>query len=135
MRVLLDENLPHDLIEALPGHSVSTVHGHGWAGTTNGALLKRASGVVDAFVTMLQGPAGTYHLGTEDERTIRDVALEVARALGRTIRVERGELTPGSTLRRCPDTAKLRALGFLPKVAFAEAIARTVTWYRDHPRP
>jgi hypothetical protein len=52
VRVLLDENLPHDLIDALSGHSVSTVHGRGWAGTTNGALLKRASGVIDAFVTM-----------------------------------------------------------------------------------
>ena len=52
MRVLLDENLPHDLIDALSGHSVSMVHGHGWAGTSNGALLKRARGVIDAFVTM-----------------------------------------------------------------------------------
>ena len=52
MHVLLDENLPHDLIEALAGHSVSTVHGLGWAGTKNGALLKRASGAIDAFVTM-----------------------------------------------------------------------------------
>lgn len=52
MRVLLDENLPHDLIDALVGHSISTVHGLGWAGTKNGALLKRASGVIDALVTM-----------------------------------------------------------------------------------
>ena len=52
MRVLLDENLPHDLIAALVDHSVSTVQGLGWAGTKNGALLKRARGVTDAFVTM-----------------------------------------------------------------------------------
>ena len=52
MRVLLDENLPHNLIAALVGHSVSTVQGLGWAGTENGALLRRASGVTDAFVTM-----------------------------------------------------------------------------------
>ncbi len=52
MRVLLDENLPHDLIAALVGHSVSTVQGLGWAGTKNGALLKYASGVTDGFVTM-----------------------------------------------------------------------------------
>ena len=52
MRVLLDENLPHDLIDALVGHSVSTVQGLGWDGTTNGALLKRASGLIDAFVTI-----------------------------------------------------------------------------------
>jgi hypothetical protein len=42
MRVLLDENLPHDLIEALVGHSISTVQGLGWAGIKNGELLKRA---------------------------------------------------------------------------------------------
>jgi hypothetical protein len=52
VRVLLDENLPHDLIAALVGHSVSTVQGLGWDGTKNGALLKRASGLIDAFVTI-----------------------------------------------------------------------------------
>ena len=52
MRVLLDENLPHDLIDTLIGHSVLTVQGLGWHGTKNGALLKRASGLIDAFVTI-----------------------------------------------------------------------------------
>ena len=52
MRVLLDENLPHDLIATLEGHEVLTVQGLGWSGTLNGALLKRATGVADAFVTM-----------------------------------------------------------------------------------
>ena len=52
MRVLLDENLPHDLIVTLAGHDVVTVQGLGWAGTKNGDLLKRASGRIDAFVTM-----------------------------------------------------------------------------------
>lgn len=41
MRVLLDENIPHDLIAALVRHDVATVQGLGWAG-----------GQVDAFVTM-----------------------------------------------------------------------------------
>jgi hypothetical protein len=52
VRVLLDENLPHDLISALVGHSVSTVQGFGWEGTKNGALLKPATGLIDAFVTI-----------------------------------------------------------------------------------
>ena len=52
MRVLLDESLPHDLIEALSGHSVLTVQGLGWAGAKNGDLLKRATGHIDALVTM-----------------------------------------------------------------------------------
>ena len=52
MRVLLDENLPHDLISELAGHEVLTVQGLGWAGIKNGELLRRAAGQVDAFVTM-----------------------------------------------------------------------------------
>jgi hypothetical protein len=52
VRVLLDENLPHDLAGALTGHSVSTVQGLAWAGIKNGALLKRARDVCDVFITM-----------------------------------------------------------------------------------
>ena len=52
MRVLLDENLPHDLVKALGGVEVVTVQGMGWAGVKNGELLRRASGQIDAFVTM-----------------------------------------------------------------------------------
>jgi hypothetical protein len=50
LRVLLDENVPHDVIAAFTGHDVFTVQGLGWAGTLNGELLTRASGVIDAFV-------------------------------------------------------------------------------------
>ena len=52
MRVLLDENLPHDLIAALSKHQVSTVQGMGWAGVENGALLQLAANQTDAFITM-----------------------------------------------------------------------------------
>ena len=52
MRVLLDENLPHDLMALLVGHTVETVAGRGWAGVRNGELLKRASGEFDVFLTM-----------------------------------------------------------------------------------
>ena len=52
MRVLLDENLPHDIGSELIGHDVLTVQGLGWAGIKNGELLQRAGGKVDAFLTM-----------------------------------------------------------------------------------
>ena len=52
MRVLLDENLPHDLTKVLTGHVAFTVQGLGWAGMKNGALPKRAIGECDVFVTM-----------------------------------------------------------------------------------
>ena len=52
MRVLLDENLPHDLIVELAEHDISTVQGLGWAGVKNGELLRRAAGRIDALMTM-----------------------------------------------------------------------------------
>jgi hypothetical protein len=52
MRVLLDENLPHDLAALLSGHQADTVAGRGWSGVHNGELLKLASGTYDAFLTM-----------------------------------------------------------------------------------
>jgi len=54
VRVLLDENLPHDLASLLSGHEVSMVQGLGWAGVSNGELLRRASGIVDVLLTMDQ---------------------------------------------------------------------------------
>jgi hypothetical protein len=52
VRVLLDENLPRDLVPLLGGHTVLTVQGLGWAGVKNGELLSRSAGVIDAFITM-----------------------------------------------------------------------------------
>ncbi len=34
------------------GHDVVTVQGLGWSGTLNGELLTRASGTIEAFVTL-----------------------------------------------------------------------------------
>ncbi|MSV31957.1 MAG: hypothetical protein EXQ57_05495 [Bryobacterales bacterium] len=42
MLTLLDENLPHSLRRLLKGHDVRTAAYQGWAGLTNGALLKAA---------------------------------------------------------------------------------------------
>jgi predicted nuclease of predicted toxin-antitoxin system len=53
VRVLLDECLPRRLRRALPDHEVRTVQELGWAGTKNGALLRRAaSDGFEAFVTV-----------------------------------------------------------------------------------
>jgi hypothetical protein len=52
VRALLDENVPHDLKATLVGHDIVTVQGLGWSGTLNGELLKRASGTIEALVTL-----------------------------------------------------------------------------------
>lgn len=51
MRVLLDESLPRKLALELSGHAVQTVQKQGWAGLTNGELLRRATSDFDVLVT------------------------------------------------------------------------------------
>jgi nucleoside-diphosphate-sugar epimerase len=93
---------------------------------------------VDDFIAQMRlllkpgTPSGIYHLGTQDERTIMDVADHVARAYERRICVIPGKLPKGSPPRRCPDTAKIEALGWNPdtRVPFEDGIKKTVKWYQ-----
>ncbi|MEO5925740.1 MAG: DUF5615 family PIN-like protein [Bryobacteraceae bacterium] len=56
MLILLDENLPHRLRLLLPGHDVRTTAFQGWAGLSNGTLLKVAEeAAFDAIITADQG--------------------------------------------------------------------------------
>jgi nucleoside-diphosphate-sugar epimerase len=72
---------------------------------------------------------GIYHIGTEREVSIRELAHIVAQACGREIRIVPGDLLVGSTPRRCPDIGKLRALGFEPAVPLEDGVQRTADWY------
>jgi hypothetical protein len=51
MRLLLDESLPRKLKARLAPHEVRTVPEMGWAGKTNGALLRLADAEFDVFLT------------------------------------------------------------------------------------
>jgi nucleoside-diphosphate-sugar epimerase len=91
---------------------------------------------VDSFMLLLEKApaAGVYHVGTMDEQTIAQVAHGVAACYDREIKVLPGTLPTGSPPRRLPDTAKMEALGYRPRVSFDEGLARTVAWYREHPK-
>jgi nucleoside-diphosphate-sugar epimerase len=74
-------------------------------------------------------PLGIYHIGTDREISIRELAHTVARACGRQIQVVPGPLLEGSTPRRCPDVRKLARLGFEPSVSLEDGVRRTAEWY------
>jgi len=59
MKILLDENLPHELRTLLPGHDVFTVAYLGWSGAKNGALLQRAA--ADGFDVMITMDSGVRY--------------------------------------------------------------------------
>ena len=73
-----------------------------------------------------------YHIGTTEETAIETLARAIAQCMDREIEVAAGDLTPGSTRRRCPDIRKLMALGFVPQVSLKAGLARTVPWYLAH---
>ena len=75
---------------------------------------------------------GIYHIGTQEEVAIADVARHVAACFGREIRLAPGALQPGGTPRRCPDITKLRGLDFAPKTSLRDGVTATVAWYREH---
>ncbi len=56
MKVLLDENLPHQLRHELDPHAVFTVQFMGWSGVKNGLLLAQAAAAgFDVMITMDSG--------------------------------------------------------------------------------
>lgn len=75
---------------------------------------------------------GIYNVGTEDERSIADVAGTVAGSFGRSIELIPGPAKPGATPRRCPDVRRLRALGWEPVVSFEEGVRQSAIWYADN---
>lgn len=77
---------------------------------------------------------GIYHIGTMEEVTIRDLAQRMAACLGREIVIVPGERPAGSTLRRCPDITKMRAVGYSPKISLNEGLSIATRWYINHPR-
>ena len=65
MKLLLDENLPHQMRLELPGHEVFTAGYMGWSGVENGDLLLRAtSGGFDALITNDRGLEYQQNLAT-----------------------------------------------------------------------
>jgi predicted nuclease of predicted toxin-antitoxin system len=51
LTILVDECLPEDLKEWLPGWELATVQEMGWAGVKNGELLRRAENQFDLLLT------------------------------------------------------------------------------------
>ncbi len=92
--------------------------------------------VHQVLLVLDMAPDGTeiYHLGTEDEHTVAEIAHQVAAVYNREIKIVPGTLLKGSPTRRLPDTRKVRTLGYLPPpLSFEATVRQTVEWYRGQP--
>jgi len=73
-----------------------------------------------------------YHIGTEAETSIAELARFTAAQFHREITLAPSRPAAGATSRRCPNIAKLRQLGYHPQVDLQAGLARTVPWYAAH---
>lgn len=115
------------LCESSPGTIRFPIQGTG----TETRAFVYISDMVDGFRRVIDKGEhlGIYHIGTDDEITIAGLVKEIAGHFERQVEVVPGELTAGSTLRRCPDITKSKALGYSPKVSLKEGLAPTIEWY------
>ena len=73
-----------------------------------------------------------FNIGTEEEKTIKNLVISIGSILGFEVSVKSSTLKRGSTPRRCPDTRKLRSLGFNQKTFFEQGLKKTVDWYWNY---
>jgi nucleoside-diphosphate-sugar epimerase len=67
-----------------------------------------------------------------EEISIRSLVERIALIMERKIIIRELPETPGSPVRRCPDTSKLEHLtGFSARVPLDDGLRRTYAWYRD----
>jgi nucleoside-diphosphate-sugar epimerase len=93
-------------------------------GSETRAFCFISDAVEEIILLMEKGKAGEiYNVGNDGEEVaIKDLALAMAKVLGKEIEIVPGELQKGGTNRRCPDMGKTMALGFEPKVSLEEGL-------------
>jgi len=72
------------------------------------------------------------NIGSSEEVTIADLASMVARAIGFSGSMIFNRSMPDGTARKLLDSAKLRALGWTPKITLAAGIESTYRWFLEH---
>jgi len=78
-------------------------------------------------------PGETYNIGGGNEVPNIDLTRRILSLVGKPeTLIKRVPDRPGHDRRYSLDCGKLRAMGWEPQVPFADGLARTVAWYREH---
>lgn len=86
-------------------------------------------------IVMERGELGEiYNVGSGDQLSNLDLAHQILELTGqRTSLIEHVEDRLGHDRRYSVDSSRVRGLGWQPERRWAEALAETVAWYREHP--
>lgn len=89
---------------------------------------------VSALSTLLKsGKNGeVYNIGTQEETSIINIVKLLSLISRKNISITPSPTPQGSVKRRCPDTTKIRNLGFSPKNSLEDGLRKTFVWYNTH---
>lgn len=118
------------IVQALRGEPL-TIHGDG----TQTRSFCFVDDLIDAMVGLMEyggeGRHGPINAGSTDERSMNDIVSEIEAILGRKLAVEYQPRPGDDPERRKPDTTLVRRmLGWQPRVALRDGLAKTVAWFR-----
>jgi UDP-glucuronate decarboxylase len=117
------------IVQALEGRPL-TIYGHG--GQTRSFCY--VDDLVDGLLRLLNYPAnpGPINLGNPEEYTIRELAGQVTRLIGRDGGVKTLPMPADDPIRRRPDIERARSLlGWHPIVPLAVGLGHTITDFRQ----
>jgi UDP-glucuronate decarboxylase len=117
------------IVQALRGDEL-TIYGDG----TQTRSFCYVSDLVDGLIRLMNAEADDIHLpvniGNPGEFTMNELAEEVAKATGKTIRLKNMPLPEDDPKQRKPNIEKAkRILSWEPKVPLAEGLKKTVEYF------
>jgi len=91
--------------------------------------------LVDGILRLLRSDlAGPVNIGNPDEKSVLEIAELIRDLVGSSSPITYIERPTDDPTVRQPDiTVAREQLGWEPKVAIADGLQRTITWFRDHP--
>ena len=120
--------VPNFIVKALRGEPIP-VHGDGRQTRSFCYVDDLVDGIL-ACMAADDGFPGPVNLGNPEERSILQVAAEVVALCGSASPLVFEPLPEDAPARRCPDIALATArLGWRPRVAFPDGIARTIEYF------
>ena len=117
------------LVSAALAGEPMPLHGDG----TQSRSFMYVDDLVEGLVRVSLDPASdgeVFNIGNPHEITMRELAGEIARAVGRELPIQYVPSRPGDPQRRRPDIRKLTAhYGWEPRISLGDGLARTVAWF------
>jgi dTDP-glucose 4,6-dehydratase len=106
-----------------------TIHGDGSQTRSLCFVEDEVSGLLALLESKYIGPV---NIGSDDERTVLEIARQVIEQSGSGSRIAFTPARPDDPTQRCPDLTQARTrLGWQPTTALPVGLARTIEWFKN----